>query len=250
MTAAAPESQPVRPARGRDRFAAIAGQLDRLMESGQLPALLVVLVTGLLLGSFLLTDDYRVESVTIDGVRYGDADEVVAESRMLNQSSFRVDLEQTAARIARLPYVEQVTVELKFPGLAVISIQERRPEIVVAQGGEFSLVSSNGMIIADGDVEGLPHLRSDRTDTLTDDVLTPDLVGAVRSVAGVYGPLTVLLWNQEIGLVMERPDERLVIFGEPDQIEAKLAILSAIENKIDADWTRLDLRVPTRPAYR
>ncbi|CAN5572472.1 hypothetical protein BH23CHL2_BH23CHL2_07250 [soil metagenome] len=250
MTAAAPESRPARPAGDRVRLAAVAGQLDRLMESGQLPALLVVVVTGLLLGSFLLTDDYRVESVTIDGIRYGDADEIVAESGMLDQSSFRVNLEQAAERIALLPYVERVTVELSFPGRASISIQERRPEIVVDQAGEFSLVSLDGIIIAPGDVEGLPQLRSDRSGALNEDALTPELVGAVRSLAGVYGPLTMLLWNQEIGLVMERPDERLVIFGEPDQIEAKLAVLSALESQIDADWTQLDLRVPTRPAYR
>ena len=246
MSAAASRSRRAAATTGRARWR----QLDRAMADGRIPALLVVIITSLLLYAFLLTDDFRVETVSVDGVQYGNAGEVVDVARMLDRSAFEVDLEGAATRIAALPYVERVTVDLRYPGQATISIQERRPEIVVIENGQSSLVSSNGTIFADGEVEGLPHLVAHVPDGLEVETLPPELVAAVQAVAGIYGPSVELVWNQEFGLAMERPDKRLIIFGEPVEIEAKLTVLGAIEDQVDDDWTQLDLRVPTRPAYR
>lgn len=250
MSAAASRSRRAATTTGRERLRRRGRQLDQAMADGRIPALLVAIITGLLLCAFLLTDDYRVETVSVDGVQYGDAGEVVTVAGMLDRSAFEVDLERTAARIAALPYVEWVTVDLRYPGRATISIQERRPEIVVIENGQSSLVASSGMIFADGEVEGLPQLLVHLPDGGQGEALPTELVAAVKAIAGVYGPSVELVWNQNFGLAMERPDERLVIFGEPVEIEAKLTVLGAIEDQVDDEWTQLDLRVPTRPAYR
>ncbi|MEZ4520387.1 MAG: FtsQ-type POTRA domain-containing protein [Thermomicrobiales bacterium] len=247
MSAAAGNSGAVR---RRERLRALAGQIDRAMANGRIPALLVAIITGLLLGAFLLTNDYRVESVAVEGVEYGSDREVVDASRLLQQSAFDANVEETVARVAALPYVESVSVEIVFPGRATISIDERTPLFILQRDDGASLVSSGGDVIASGVVDGLPLLQVERSSDLPDDAVTPELVDAVTAIAGIYGPGADLIWSEDVGLAMEFSRGRLVIFGDATEIESKLVVLGAIEDQLDGDWTQLDLRVPTRPAYR
>ncbi len=120
----------------------------------------------------------------------------------------------------------------------------------VEQDGIIRLVSADGYAIASSFVEGLPVLHIDGRGAVSEDTLSPAVVSAARAVADVYGPDTTLSWGPEIGLVMKMADDRLVIFGEPDGIAAKLGVLAAIEAQIDTEWSQLDIRVPTRPSYR
>lgn len=235
--------------RNRARLRSIVARLDDAVVSGRLPALIIVIVTGLTLWAFLFTDDFRVETVTIEGMVHGNGSEVVDAAAMLDRSAFRVQPERAAERIAALPYVEHVVVDLEFPGQATIRIVERTPVLNVETGGQSTLVSADATTIASGRVEGLPRLRVDSRGSAPDTPLTPNVVAAVESIAAVYGPDASLIWNPEIGLVMEMPGGALVNFGEPEDLEAKLVVLAAIEDQID-DWRQLDLSVPSRPAYR
>jgi POTRA domain, FtsQ-type len=248
MSAAA-DSQRPRAIRRR-QLGEITSRLDQAMANGRIPALLIVIVTGLLLYAFIFTDDFRVETVVVEGLKYGDGAAVIQSSDLLDVSAFRARPDAAVAEIAALPYVKSVSVDMRFPGRATIKIEERKPILNVEQDGITSLVSADGYTISSSFVEGLPLLHVDNRGAASEEILSPAVVSAARAVADVYGPDTALIWNPEIGLVMELAQDKMVVFGAPDGIDAKLGVLAAIEAQIDSDWSQLDIRVPTRPSYR
>lgn len=236
----------------RERHPRLRGfveQADAALANGRLPAALVALVCGLMVWAFLFTNDYRIETVTIQGLRYGEAEAVEDRARLIDAPTFEVEPEAIAERIAALPNVERVSVEIQFPNRASIAIVERSPVMHIVTGNESMLVSIDGFAIASGTVDGLPALELDGAGDADVD-LDPDVVSAVVAVAAVYGPDVELIWEADVGLVMEHSNGGLVVFGEPVDIEAKLTVLAAIESQLEDGWAQLDIRVPTRPSYR
>jgi cell division protein FtsQ len=211
---------------------------------------MIVIVTGLMLWAFLFTNDFRIDSVAIDGLQHGESGVVLAEAALLDRSAFRAEPDAAAERIARLPFVESVTVDLEFPGEATITIVERAPVLNVEHGGEAVIVSGEALAMGSGFIEGLPTLRLDSRGAPLETALSREVILAVTAIAGVYGPDVMLVWSPDVGLVMELPDGALVNFGAPENIEAKLTVLTAIEAQLDEGWSELDLSVPTRPSYR
>jgi cell division septal protein FtsQ len=229
---------------------ALVGRLDASLANGKFPAFMIVIVTGLMLWAFLLTDDYRIETVSVEGLQHGDGAAVIAEADVLDRSAFRVQPAAAAERIAELPFVESVKLDLSFPGRATIRIVERRPALNVEHDGKGLLVSSEARVIATGSVEGLPTLRLDNRGASLDEALSAQVIAASKAIAAVYGPDVTLVWNADIGLVLEMPTGELVNFGPPEHIDAKLTVLAAIESQLAAGWSQLDLSVPTRPSYQ
>jgi cell division septal protein FtsQ len=220
-----------------------------MASSGRLPAMLVALVSGLLAFAFLFTFDYPVSEITVEGLTVGDAHDVVDASGMLGEPAFRAELEDAAAGVARLPYVERVEVMLTFPGEATILVTERTPALILAQGAERSLIATTGSVMAEStDARELPVLKVGPGEPAG--ALPADLVAMIGSIVKMRGTDAELSWTGEDGLILTLPSGQMVIFGETDQPAAKLAVLEAVEEQIDADWEILDLREPTRPAYR
>ncbi len=124
MSAAADSRRP-RAVRRR-RLGVVTGRLDQAMANGRIPAMLIVIVTGLLLYAFLFTNDFRVETVVVEGLQYGDGAAVVESSGLLDVSAFRARPDVAAAQIGVLPYVESVSVEFAFSGTG--DDQDRRAE--------------------------------------------------------------------------------------------------------------------------
>lgn len=222
-----------------------------MASSGRLPAFLVALTAGLLGFAFLFTVDYPVSAITVEGLNVGEAREVVEASGLLGDPVFHAELEAAAERIAALPYVERVEVSLTFPGEATIAITEREPALILARGRERALVATSGAIMAPStDLDGLPVLKVGQDAPLDGSALPQELVDAIALIADERGADVDLSWTSNDGLVLKLPSGRMAIFGEPERPAAKLAVLAAVENQIEADWEVLDLREPTRPAYR
>ncbi len=222
-----------------------------MLVSGRLPAFLVALTTGLLLFAFLFTQDYPVSTVNVEGLSLGDARDVVQTSGLLGEPAFRADLDDAARAIAALPYVERVEVTLAFPGEATIVVTEREPVLIVAQGANRSVVAASGRVIAPStEKRDLPVLNIPPGTPAIDDGLPDDLVAAILMIVESRGVDVELRWTSDDGIVVSLPTQQEVIFGGPELLVSKLTVLAAVEEQIDADWDILDLREPTRPAYR
>ena len=234
----------------RRRLEWLAGQVDPANSSGRLPALLIVILTGILLWAFLLTNDFQIDSVRVQGAELSDVDEVVEMSQALNRSSFRARPDEIAARVETLPAVESASVELRYPGQVTIVVTEREPVLAVTNGLEHALISDDGTVISPRQLAGLPQLSVHGFDALTDADLSTELVAAVRAVFSLYGNESRLTLTRDIGLSLELTGGRSVLLGSPELMDTKLTVLSAVELQVDSNWSQLDLREPSRPAYR
>ena len=228
----------------------LAGQFNPLHATGRLPAALVVLLTGVLLGAFLFSDEFKIDTVRVEGAEFSDVEAVIEVSGTLGQSAFRARPDDVAARVEALPAVEHASVEIQYPGQVAIVVQEREPVIAITNGHEQALISEGGTAISSVDLVGLPELSVEGTNSLEDVEVTAELVAAVRAIDALFGDAARIVWTQDIGLNLELTGDRLILIGSPDQIDAKLTVLSAVEHQVDASWSQLDLREPSRPAYR
>lgn len=222
-----------------------------MVDSGRLAAFLVTMMTGLLLFAFLFTPDYPVSTVTVEGLSVGDAPEVVQASGLLGEPAFRAELGEAARAIAALPYVERVQVTLTFPGEATIVVTEREPALVVVQGGSRMLIADSGRVLAmSTDRRDLPVLQVDPAYAPVADGLPGELLAAIAMIVESHGVDVELVWTVNDGIVITLPSGQMVVFGGAELPVSKLAVLAAAEQQIDDDWDVLDIREPTRPAYR
>jgi cell division septal protein FtsQ len=250
MSVRAARRRGVRSLRRRDRLAALGAWLSDFTATGRLPASLVALVTGLMAFAFLFTPDYAVSSVKVEGMQVGDPREIAAVSGLLGESVFQLEANDAARRIGALPYIEQVIVSVRFPGAASVEVVERRPVMIVQRDGRNMLVASGGQVMAPAGDEQLPTLVVSGEPQGAAETVPPDVVAAIQSIAAVHGPSARLSWDADDGLALVTEEGQRVIFGEAEAIEAKLAVLAAVDEQVDDDWSELDLREPTRPAFR
>jgi cell division protein FtsQ len=218
--------------------------------SGRKPAGVVALLTGLLLLAFLYSGLFQINSVTVHGAEYTDVQELIALAAVRDRSVFRTQPEAVAKRIESLSSIQDAQVEVRFPGTVAITIVEPEPVLVIENAGSQALVSADGAVIAERGLEGLPRLLIEGTEPASTFEPSAELVAAVRAIIGLYGDSLDMSWTTDTGLSIDFSDGRIVLIGQPEDIEAKLTVLSAIESQVGSSWSQLDLRVASRPAYR
>jgi cell division protein FtsQ len=171
-------------------------------------------------------------------------------SGLLGESVFQLEANDAAERVGSLPYIEQVTVTLRFPGAATVEVVERPAVMIVQRDGRNMLVASGGQVMVSAGDEQLSILVVSGEPPDASETVPPEIVAAVQAVAVAYGPSARLSWDADDGLALVTEEGQRVVFGEAEAIEAKLAVLAAVDEQVDDDWSELDLREPTRPAFR
>jgi cell division protein FtsQ len=233
---------------GRGR--AVSGGAGGLLRSGRVPALLVTLAGLLLLYGFLLSGDYTVASVVVEGARLGNPQEIADTSGAFGQPIFELDPEDAARRVAQLPWVERAAVSAAFPDRVEIVVVERVPVITWQVNGQAFLVDARGNVLLAGAAADLPSV------VVEGDV--PSVGGAVdqarvATVVAVREALSERLddlrWTASDGLIARLANGRVVVFGAAERIPRKLAVLDTVLQDLES-WTILDLREPDRPYYK
>ncbi len=210
---------------------------------------------------------FRVEQVVL--VRAGDFERVSGTTvqsvaSVVGQSIFLVSSSQVAAEVASLPGVRRARVIPRLPNVVEIEVEERLPIILWRTFASDLLVDDHGFIVAVAseptssagsptlpiviDTSGTPLQPGDR--------LPARAVLAVGVVATAFDAMRVPVSAIEYGatgLTFVVDDGTRVIFGEPDDLNTKfghmLAVRSAAHDQ-GMRLTTLDVRAPTRPAYR
>lgn len=221
-----------------------------LARSGRLPALVAAIGCAILLYGFLLSGDFAIDDVTVRGAQIGDPVEIAASTGAFGESVFQVESDQVAQRLAALPYVERVDVETRLPSRLVVSVTERTPVLVWQTSEQAFLIDSRGQVLAAGNDAGLPLVDSGAIDVKIGGTIGPERVAAVHAVQEALGAqLESMTWDEREGLKARLQDDRVVIFGEPDQLPLKLAVYQELR-PTGLTWEVLDLREPDRPYYK
>ncbi len=101
----------------------------------------------------------KVDAIRISGQIETEEGEVLAALDLVNNSALLgLDLQDARQRLMALPWIEQVSLRKYFPDKLEIELVEKKPFAVWQNDGQFSVIESDGKIIAR--IAGFRHPRS------------------------------------------------------------------------------------------
>jgi cell division protein FtsQ len=203
----------------------------------------VVVVLGVLAWVVFATPLLGVRTVEVNGSTIVD-DEAVRDVAAVRRGTplARVDTGAVAERVRGLPSVAQVVVRRWWPDTLVITVQERSPVAVVADGSDYLVVDAAGVVFdrRPRRPDGLVLLRVDRpgpADPATRAALTvvaaltPRLLDQVRAVeAESATTITVRLTGG-----------RAVVWGDADRSDVKAQVATVL---VDRPGRVIDVSAP------
>lgn len=195
------------------------------------------------------------EEVRVSGTDRLEVDAVLdAADLRLGTSTLRLRLGDAEDRVEELPLVREADARRLDPLTVSIEVVERRPALVVVGDGEEVLVDRDGVLIATGEVDGLPTIAlSARPPEVGSDVdEDPALANAHRAWRGLSGPLRAdverydAVGPDELSLQLSSGIE--VRFGRADRVDEKVRALGAVLGDLgDAEVEMIDVRAPSAP---
>jgi cell division protein FtsQ len=192
----------------------------------------MLVVLGVLVVAYLVmfTSLLGVRSVEVTGIREIPREDVLDAADIQNGTPMvRLDADEAAARVAKLPRVFEVRVERSWPSTVEIIITERTPVAVLRAGGKLHLIDATGLdyAVAGAAPAGLP--------TLVMPNVGPDNPATMSAVT-VLGAIPKQLEDQVTTVTANTPgdvrltlsDGRVVKWGDARDNARKAAVLAAL----------------------
>jgi cell division septal protein FtsQ len=229
----------------------VAGRrrLRRLVDVG------LVLAVALGFYGALRSSLLDVGEVTVSGAgRTGAAAVVEAAGIEAGDQLIDVELGASGARVAALPWVDEVRLHRRLGGRVEIVVAERTPAAVLGEGAEAVVVDAKGRVLARASevpdsgrlvrVVGISgalvpgaQLGADAADAL-------GLAGRLAAV--VPGSISVVTVGEDLTATLAQGGE--VRFGDTSRLTAKLRSLETVLQQVDlVCLDQLDLRAPGNP---
>jgi cell division protein FtsQ len=141
----------------------------------------------------------------------------------------RLDADEAAARVAKLPRVFEVSVERSWPSTVEIIITERAPVAVLRAGSEIHLVDGTGLDYAKvaAAPAGLPTLAMQNVSP--DNPATKAAVTVLGAIPKqLKAQVTTITANTPGDVRMTLADGRVVKWGNAQDNARKAAVLAAV----------------------
>jgi len=197
------------------------------------------------------TAGFAVGEVTLTGRHHTDAEEL---RRLLNLEAgapvFAFSPEKAAARIAKIAWVEDVSIRRRLPDKIEITLTERIPAAVWQHAGRQSVIDRNGIVLAEDDISdfhGLPLLIGRDAAEHAREILTmlhaePALHPYFGSAARIGGRRWDMILSG--GTRVKLPE------NDPEHALAQMMKLHNQEGILDIDWIHIDLRTEGRVIFK
>lgn len=218
---------------------------------------ILVVIIAVAIAVFLIERSPLVglEEVQISGTdRLTDAQVRDAAAIPLGTSTLRLGLGSAAERVTALPLVREASARRLDPLTVVVEVVERQPVLVADDGDRQVLIDRDGVVIAEGALEGLPQVRVDGSTPVAGARVTehPALHNAYRAWEGLSGPLRARVQRYDVGapddLALLLDDGIEVRFGRAERVAEKVRALGAVlEDVGPTPITRIDVRAPGAP---
>jgi cell division protein FtsQ len=222
---------PLRPRRRRVRRP--VDPRRRLLTAAAAVLLVLGVLAWVVLGSPLLA----VRTVQVDG-EAGLTEAQVAEVAGISPGTplVRVDTAAAAARVAALPQVASAEVARGWPNTVVVTVAERVPVAVVADGGTRRLVDAGGVVF--DTITGDPPagvVPLDVPDPGPDDAATSAALGALTALPReVRSQVTGVAARTADDVTLTLTDGRSVLWGSAARTDRKAEVLDALLDQIDS----------------
>lgn len=192
-----------------------------------------------------------VARVTVEGRMNADAAEILAVSGLAQgQPMLGVSPEAIRARLEALPWVEQASVQRRFPGHVHLVIEERTPFAIWQNRGRFALIDRDGRIIVRDAVERFADLPLVVGEGAAGEAAT--LLGVLAMYPEVQRRVTAAVrvnqrrWNLRL---VSGADVLLPEGHEAAALE-RLVALHQENQVLDRQLIAVDLRLPDRMVLR
>ncbi|MCJ8505815.1 FtsQ-type POTRA domain-containing protein [Kocuria flava] len=244
------------PGPGGSTVVAFPGPSASRRRRRRLAGVLAVLVLiAVLAGVLFLTPLLAVREVQVRGAELTDPARV--EEALAGYHGVplpRVSEDEVRDAVGAVPQVRSIEVVLEPPHRLVVELQERVPVAAVADGGEFSVVDSEGVELrtaATAQEAGVPVVEGG-----------PEVLGTERfeAIAGVLaalpesvlGQLSAASAESLSSVELDFADGRTVVWGTAEDSELKAQVLrELVEARGTASGVETyDVSSPTRPVVR
>jgi cell division protein FtsQ len=241
-----------------ERIAERRRQVRGERRRGRLRRTVTVIVVLLLAVAVVLVERSALvglEEVEVVGTARLDPDTVLdAADLTLGTSTLRLRLGAVEERVEALPLVRDASARRLDPLTVRIAVRERQPVLNVVAGRQAVLVDRDGIVLAEGQVDGLPVIRlQDAPPAPGEEVTaTPALANAHATWRSLSGPLRAEVERYEA----DGPDELSLVlrsgvevrFGRADRVDEKVRALGAVLDDVGvADVAIIDVRAPGAP---
>lgn len=254
MTAHAPGIPHPRIARRRAEVSEAARSLERRRRRTLWVALGVSI---LLFSGYLMTQSefLDVDEVAVSGaVRTPVAAVLDAAAVERGEPLIGLDLSAARARIARLPWVDDVYSARRWDGSVRFAVSERIPVAAVAMPGAWGIVDEEGRVLALGgdlDEPVVPVVGLNILGASPGDWLAAAHLDAIRVAAALYEPVRPAVRSVELtpeGYVLDLHIPGRVILGSADDLAAKLLAVTTFLEKVNLRCLdSLDVRAASTP---
>ena len=239
--------------RFRSRIASIKPRLLVAQEPRlRLPAIVLLSGCVALLAFFSTSDLFYVGQVTVEGQSLVSAEEIRRAAGADNYNVFYLNFGQLQQRVLGVPGIRDATVSYEPPNSLRLSVLERTPLLTWESGKRTAWVDDSGTIFTIGKApSGLPIVRD--SEGKARQRLDPKLVSGMLVLFTALPGLRRADYADMRGLTFD--DERgwKILFGAPEQINAKLAMLNALVTYLNAQKIEpeyVDVRQPERAYYK
>lgn len=247
----------------RERREARDARQSAQRRHGQLRAALVVgAVAAVLFGCIALYRSplFAVKRIEVVGAAHVSAAKVRQLAKVPADSTLiRFPADAVAERVAKDPWVAEVTVSRLFPDGMRIRVVERVPVAMADTGQDLMLVDSTGMVLAKRSVEqtatsivirdvpGLdlkPGRRTTSEPLLNAIAVIEGISQALRSVVGSVSAPTI------DGTTLYTRDKVEIVFGSAEEADTKDALVQRILDEHRGKVVSIDVRTIDRPTWR
>ncbi len=226
------------------------------LSSGRAFSMALLIITLGTLYYVATAERFTVSRIRVEGVQLIGVQEVERLAAAHGQSIWLVDPVQVVEQVRTSAYVESAQVFVSLPDQITIMINERRPDLRWQSGGMRYLVDADGRVLGADTAPVTDTLviedRSARmlqpNDRVDPDALKLSRLLAMRLPNELGLQVASIGWDTGSGVFVTTTDQRMIIFGQTENLEVKLSILTMLLKDSTA-FTYLDLR-PGTPFYR
>lgn len=231
--------------------------LLEFIKSGRIISLGLVLVVLYFAVQMLWSGTYVVQTIEVAGAATMSRQRVSELAAVSGMPIWSVDPDAIRARLLANPYVTSASIQVQLPDVVLITITEQKSEIRWKSGQWYLIVNGEGELlgidsavvltntIVINDDSGKKLKAGDTVDSKAIG-LARDLVLRLPVDAGVV--IARLGWDSRRGMYVRTSDGALVLFGESNRLDEKIAILKQLQTN-NAEFAFVDLR-PLTPYYR
>lgn len=196
-----------------------------------------------------------IETVAVEGIEGPEADGVAEAltASAKEMTTLNVDEEVLAQSVSQFSTVVAIQADADFPHDLTIEVIGRPPVLTASDGGAPVPVAGDGTLLrgVDASAESLPEIKVESLPA--QGRLEDEPLALARAAGAAPAPLRTLIEGLEVepgeGMRVTLKGGIPVMFGDPDDLEAKWAAVAAVlANPQVKTLTHLDVRVPERPS--